>query len=377
MGIDPGKRIPTILIVDDDSRNLKLLEAVLTTEGYRTISASSGKEGRILAREEHPDILLLDVMMPGESGFDTCKLLKEDPHVSDIPVIFISALHDVQSKVAGLGMGAVDYITKPFERLEVLARVRLHLQLRFAYTAMIEMQAAKLRQLHEAQQEILVRPSDLPEANFHISYAPAMEAGGDFYDVFPIGNGIYGYFVADVSGHDLGASYITSAVKALISQNATPMNTPVETMKIMNGVLTAIMPDSKYLTACYAHLNRIQQGMTVVSAGHPPVVYLKANGQVECLEGKGDVLGAFQTVVFEPVYRKVSRGDRFFLYTDGLVEGFGEEKKSRTEGTKNLVDACVESRGRSVAEAVSQIMDRLFPSKSSLMDDLVLMGIEV
>jgi len=375
--VNTWKRGPTILIVDDDPRNVKLLEAILKTEGYFTLTAFNGMDARAVTHAEHPDLILLDIMMPGETGLDTCALLKKDPHVSDIPVIMVSALDDVSSKVKGLNMGAVDYITKPFEWLEVLARVRLHLKLRFAYKAIIQAQKAKLRQLYNAQQAILVRPSDLPEAKFYINYMPMMEAGGDFYDIFPVGEGIFGYFVADVSGHDLGASYLTSALKALISQNATPMNTPLETMKIMNSVLTGILRDNKYITACYAHLSRMQSRLTVVNAGHPPVIYVSAKGEIECLEGQGDILGAFEAVSFEPVIKKTAKGDRFFLYTDGFIEGFGEEKKSRKQGLKALMEACGSTLDLQIEKAVAEIAKHLSPPDSDVKDDLLLLGVEV
>lgn len=371
------ERGPTILIVDDDPRNVKLLEAILRTEGYFTLSAYNGMEARALTLEKQPDLILLDIMMPGESGLDTCALLKKDPRVADIPVILVSALDDVSSKVKGLSIGAVDYITKPFESLEVLARVRLHLKLRFAYRAVIQAQEAKLRQLRDAQQAILVRPIDLPGAKFCVNYLPMMEAGGDFYDVFPIGEGIFGYFVADVSGHDLGASYLTCALKALLGQNATPMNTPVETMKIMNSVLEGILRDSEYITACYAHLNRIQSRLTLVNAGHPPVIYVDKSGAVECLEGRGDILGAFDAVCFEHISKRTAKGDRFFLYTDGLIEGFGEEKRSRKQGLKILTEACGSTLGLGLEEAVLEITQRLVQKGCAVKDDLLLMGVEV
>ncbi len=371
------KKGPTILIVDDDRMNVQLLDSILRTEGYRTLTASSGEEARRLALDMLPDLILLDIMMPGESGLDTCVTMKRDPRVSDIPIIFISAMGDVKSKVEGLGMGAVDYITKPFERLEVLARARIHLKLKLAYAAVIEGQASRLRQIRDAQQSILTVPADFPEARFAITYVPVMEAGGDFYDVFPVGEGIYGYFVADVSGHDLGASYLTSALKALISQNATPLHTPVETMRIINSVLVAIMKDSKYLTASYAHLNRARSLLTVVNAGHPPLIYLKKSGEVERLDSKGDILGAFDTIVLEPVQRVVSRGERFFLYTDGAIESFGRERKTIEEGIRALEELCVSTRHMPIASAVPEMTARLFPHRDELKDDVVLLGVEV
>lgn len=367
----------TILIIDDEPLNVKLLEAILKAEGYLTISAHNGQDGRNLAKTQLPSLILLDVMMPGESGFDTCTMLKEDSQTTDIPIIFISAMDDVASKVQGLDIGAVDYVTKPFEKVEVLARTRLHLKLQLAHRALIDEQAARLRQIHSAQQAILVKPDSLPGAKFGVNYFPVLEAGGDFYDVFSISNGIFGYFIADISGHDLTASYLTSALKALITQNATLIYTPSETMKIINSVLVEIMNEEMYLTACYAHLNRIKSKLTIISAGHLPIIYLFSDGSVQCLEGKGDILGAFDAVKFESVERTVSKGDRFFLFTDGLVEGFGKGKTSREHGVEELMKACAYTKNLAIDEAVAEIHGRLFPGNYVPQDDLLLIGVEV
>jgi len=118
---------PTILVVDDTPINLDLVRSVLEAEGFRTLTASNGPLARNLSRTEQPDLILLDVMMPGETGFETCAQLKSDAVTADIPIIFLSSLDDVKSKVTGLKIGGVDYIAKPVHGEEVLARVRVHL----------------------------------------------------------------------------------------------------------------------------------------------------------------------------------------------------------------------------------------------------------
>lgn len=371
------KKTPLILIIDDNPINVKLLEIILKKEGYRTISATNGPDGRHLAEKQHPDLILLDIMMPGEDGFDTCKQLSQRGETTDIPIIFISAVEDTASKVKGLNIGAVDYITKPFERAEVLARIRIHLKLKLANKAIIEEQAARLNQIHEAQDAILVKPEEIPEANFAVTYVSVLEAGGDFYSVFSVGEDIFGYFVADISGHDISTSFTTAALNALLNQNANPMYTPVETMKTLNILLKKMLNDGQHITACYAHLNRPGSILSIVSAGHPPVIYINANGDIDVLENPGDILGAFDRVSFNPIRVRVSKGDRFFLYSDGIIEGFGENKKSREQGIKELVDACCETCQISVTQAVEKIMMSLFPGDTKPEDDIVLLGVEV
>ena len=137
---------------------------------------------------------------------------------------------------------------------------------------------ARLEQLRDAQQAILVRPDDCPEANFAVYYKPLEEAGGDFYDVIPLGAGIFAYFVADISGHGVSAAFLTSAVKALLRQYAGPMFSPEDTMRGVDSVMGQMMGEEQYLTACYARLNRQTRRLTVVSAGHPPLILVSRCG---------------------------------------------------------------------------------------------------
>ncbi|KAF0096138.1 MAG: response regulator receiver [Puniceicoccaceae bacterium 5H] len=133
---DPRRASPieaqaqTVLIVDDVPTNLALLEDFLSAHGYDVIIAESGSSALKRVQFRRPDIILLDIMMPGISGFETCEQLKADPQTRDIPVIFMTALDETTNKVRGFQMGAVDYITKPLDAEEVLARLRTHLTLR-------------------------------------------------------------------------------------------------------------------------------------------------------------------------------------------------------------------------------------------------------
>lgn len=120
-----------ILIVDDTPVNLKLLSHVLKTEGYDHIEASTGKRAIELAKKHEPDLILLDIMMPGMDGFEVISHIKNDKLLKDIPIIFLSSLTDTEDKIEGFKLGGVDYITKPFQKEETLARIKTHLKIRF------------------------------------------------------------------------------------------------------------------------------------------------------------------------------------------------------------------------------------------------------
>jgi DNA-binding response OmpR family regulator/DNA-binding CsgD family transcriptional regulator len=120
----------TLLVVDDLPANLAMLIDAASAAGFRVLLAESGERALRLAAKAKPDLILLDVNMPGLDGLETCRRLKGDTSTREIPVIFVTALDDVLDKVAGLEAGGVDYVTKPLQPAEVLARVRVHLELR-------------------------------------------------------------------------------------------------------------------------------------------------------------------------------------------------------------------------------------------------------
>jgi len=360
---------PTILVVDDSPSNLELISGVLDTEGFRTLMADNGREAHRLARTGQPDLILLDVMMPGESGFETCARLKSDPETADIPVIFLSALDDVESKVTGLKMGGVDYITKPMHGQEVLARVRVHLRIRETNRALVEAQRVRLHESLDAQRAILVLPEDLPQANFAVYYQPLEEPGGQCYDIVPVASGNFVYFVADISGDGPQAGYLTSALKALLRQYAGPMFSPEDAMRGVDSVMARMLDAGHCLTACYARHNRQAHRLSVISAGHPPLILVPQAGGAQAVELDSDPLGIFGGAILQRTDLRVSRGDRFFLYSKGLIGGDGRQ------GLECLMDACVRKRSLALADAVHAIVETV--RETSVQGNAMLLAAEV
>jgi signal transduction histidine kinase len=167
----------TILIVDDMPANLGVLTSHLERQGYIAVVAQGGEEGVERAEFVQPDLILLDVMMPGVDGFETCRRLKSSPRTRDIPVIFMTALTDTGDKLTGFAVGAVDYVTKPLNGAEVLARIETHLtlyglrqqlaaqnaQLQHEIATREETQAALLRSNTELEQLAYVASHDMQE----------------------------------------------------------------------------------------------------------------------------------------------------------------------------------------------------------------------
>jgi DNA-binding response OmpR family regulator len=135
----------TVLIVDDNPVNLRVMIQHLAEEGYETRIAQNGQEALEQLALALPDIILLDIMMPGMDGFETCHHIKQIPSAQHIPIIFMTALSETENKVKGLKLGAVDYITKPFQHEEVLARINTHLTIRRQQIALNHLNATKDR----------------------------------------------------------------------------------------------------------------------------------------------------------------------------------------------------------------------------------------
>jgi diguanylate cyclase (GGDEF)-like protein/PAS domain S-box-containing protein len=165
-------REAAILIVDDAPASLDVLRVMMSQQGYQTFVATSGQRALALAQRMRPDLILLDVVMPGMDGLETCRQLKLNPGTQDIPVIFMSALHGTDDVVAGFNNGAVDYIGKPLRMAEVCARVRTQLQMRATTGSHLE-QAYRLRLVVDSMSEGLMIIGD----NGAIQYSnPACDA---------------------------------------------------------------------------------------------------------------------------------------------------------------------------------------------------------
>lgn len=154
---------PTVLIVDDNPANLSVLSDALDQAGLEVWVAKSGKVALERVKYALPNLILLDVMMPEMDGFETCRQLKASPQTKDIPIIFMTALSETASKVEGFQVGAVDYITKPFQQEEVLSRVKLHLKLHDLAeklelkNALLEQKVAEVTQAYDELEKMQIK----------------------------------------------------------------------------------------------------------------------------------------------------------------------------------------------------------------------------
>ena len=361
-----------VLIVDDDVTIVCTIEVLLRTAGFETASADDVASAYREIRDKQPDLIILDVNLPDGSGFDVIRTLHQQAPDLTPPILFISANDDMKTRIAGLELGAVDYITKPIVGAEIIARVRTQLRLQQAYRHLAELQTERVQLLSMAQQSMMPRAEDLPEALFEVSIHQVYAAGGDFYDVLPIETGVVDYLVADASGHDLAASLWTAILKALASEYAGRLNDTLDIVQAINAALCRLLPSQAFFTLVYARINHLTGHLSLVNAGHPPAILVpKAGSASSVLYQEGDVVGAFPDASFGVIDRTLAAGDRLFLYTDGLIEARGDYQ----QGLAQLALHCGAHRTLSLREQVATVVSAQLAGLTPC-DDTLFLGVE-
>jgi len=358
---------PTILVVDDTPTNLSVLVGILQGHGYRILVARNGQSAIEIARRTQPDVMLLDVVMPGLNGFDVCRELRYHPAVSETIVIFLSALGDVSDKVTGLELGAVDYITKPYQSEEVLARVRGHLirkqlerDLRISRDSLNE----ELRSAGEMQRMLL--PQALPahsRVSFAAHYRTSLHAGGDYYDVFPLNGDRVGVFVADVSGHGAKAAIIMAMMRTLLHSSEIPLEDPGQVLRSLNLHFSYLKETSLFATALYALIDPTDETLRIACAGHPTPLLLRNTLSITTVECDATVpLFMFDLPNVPVSEHKLSRGDRIIFYTDGFTER--QTEAGEMFGFQRLRDAIA----REATDIPEQLLRKVIETVESFAD---------
>ncbi len=383
---DPTDKIYKILVVDDDRICLTTLEKVLIKKGFQVDTVIDGIMALEYLEKNKPDLMLLDYMMPNMDGFELCRRIKEDSRFDDIPVLFMSGESDIQRITDCFKIGAGDYIRKPFNQAELTARLNTHLNLsRNKKTLRDEIKNIKTYlqdmqlQIQSGQQGLLADPAQFKDLNCAMRFEPILEAGGDYYDIIQLSDTKYGILVADVSGHNLGISYLTGALKALTVSFTNEMLSVEETIFMLNNALCKFLPLGEYVTAVYMKYDIETKQVEIINAGHPNALIQKADGSNEYLELTGDVLGIHDTVQCQSQVFNVEPGDQIYLFSDGLTESYPDEKGktgSRAIGESYVALKMKNNQELSLQKRIDHIVDDLIHNMKTIDDDIVLLGIQ-
>jgi phosphoserine phosphatase RsbU/P len=371
----------TILIVDDSPVNLQVLMRTLDGTGHRILVATGGRPAIEIAERARPDLILLDVMMPGIDGFEVCRAIKANPATNDIVVIFLSALGEVADKVAGLEMGAADYITKPIQADEVIARVATHLiQQQLEREVRLSRDSLDRELSSAAEMQRMILPTKLPcigSLTFEAHYQTSRYVGGDYYDVVPLPDGQCGVMIADVSGHGATSAIIMAMIRAAFHACPVPPVDPPALLHYLNNQFSFLWGSSLLATAFYAVLDSANRRISIACAGHPAPLLLRGR-TVEPLQFEGTIPLLIMDMPEIPHSEQfLQPGDRVLFYTDGITER--ENSRGEMYELPRLCDALSRSHSRSSDELLRSIIQDIdaFASGEEPHDDQTLLLLSV
>jgi len=366
-----------ILIVDDVRTNVDILVEALRND-YKLSVALNGESALRSIEKNPPDLVLLDIIMPGLDGYEVCRRLRASAATREIPIMFLSALEEVKDKARGFELGGNDYLVKPFEILEVKARVRSLLKAKAYSDAVKEKFASELRIAREIQVGIL--PADISAATrdagveVHTLLEPAREVGGDLFEVLRSADGQLVIVIGDVSEKGIPAALFMAVTMTLLRTLGTQFSEPANILQRVNDALAAQNPKNMFVTIFCAVYDPANGMLHYASAGHPPPMLVR-DGRCQVLPCEaGMVAGAFPGLDVPSLSMQLSAGDLLFFYTDGVSEAFNGAGEAFGEG--RLAEELCREPGQNVAGVVTGVLEavRRHTGEEPQSDDIAMLG---
>jgi two-component system, sensor histidine kinase ChiS len=373
---------PTILVVDDDPVNLQVLENQLSVQNYNVIKSTSGSDALDKINTGlNPDLVILDVMMPKMSGLDVSRIIRERHPLYDLPIMILTAKSRISDMTAGLDAGANDYLAKPFDKTELLARVKTLIRLK--KTVDENKKLTSIKQEIELARKIHFStiPEELPQvANLDIvvKYIPMQVIGGDFYDFHKIDENRIGAFISDISGHGIPAAIVASMVKIAFSMLKDVADHPGQLMKEMNRILTGNIENS-FVTAGYAVIDREAMKLYYIRSGHEPLLlYHKKTNALEEITPAGRLIGFSWADNYEVHESNIEQGDRIIMYTDGFLEVYNKEREiMNINFLKNAIIRGRELSATDLADSLTGLLKRWRGLDEEFEDDVTIVVIDI
>lgn len=325
----------TVLIIDDQEANTKIAQFYLESVGYENVhTTNSGEKGVELAKEIQPDLIILDIIMPGMSGFTACRKIKLIPECQNIPILFFSSLDDSQTRTKGYRLGAVDYVAKPLQKNELIARTDAHIQNGLLYrslSAYVEKVNEDMSQAKHAQIELLPNEQKLAsikknyELEVNACFKTCYELAGDYWTVEDLGDGRIVIMMADFTGHGVAASLNTVRLHAFIQEFSDMLYSDIEqfTLKI-NQRLKQTIPLEDFATFVCAVFDTTKNEINYIGCGNPPIAIIPSDSDESCqfISCEGLPLGIEDSENMNLEKHKVvlNEGDSLMFFSDALIE---------------------------------------------------------
>ena len=338
-----------------------------------------------VAIELKPTVILQDLMMPGRDGLDLVRDYRERPETRDIPLIVLSAKEEATTKAEAFARGANDYLVKLPDPIEVIARIHHHsrgyialLERNEAFARLAESErhmASELQTASRYVQSLLDPPVDDGRIRTQWVFIPSAQLGGDTIGHFWIDANRFAFYVIDVCGHGVGPALLSVSAMSLIrSLPPDEAADPKTVLAKLNAVFPMSRHDGMYFTMWYGIYDVAAGRVTWSGAGHPPAVLIRPDGSSERLDSQGMMIGVLDTYDNPNDTRPVARGDRFYLYSDGVFElqQPNGEMWNIDEYLAELVAPCEGSRVAKVRALTARVRGR-----DEYDDDYSIMEVEI
>lgn len=371
----------TILIVDDEAINRKVLKNYMQLENYQILECRNGMEAlRSVEEDGVPDLILLDVMMPGMSGYEVAHTLRQKYSLHELPILILTAKNQISDVVAGLEAGANDYLSKPFDNLELISRVKNLILLKKAISKQNKLLAIQNELGVAKKLQASILPSFFPTMKglrFTSYYSPMEDVGGDFFDFLQPSENSLGILLADVSGHGVPAALVSAMLKIAFGTELDHASNPIQLMKGIDRKLYGKTKGS-FITASYVFIDTKKNQLFHVRAGHCPLlIYKSVEKKVIESTPKGRVLGVFLDNVYTLDTIPIVSGDRVVLYTDGILEARNE--KGELFGSDRLMENIKLYRELDVESWTNQLLQKVseWICRRTKEDDITLVVVDV
>ncbi|MBM7648720.1 sigma-B regulation protein RsbU (phosphoserine phosphatase) [Bacillus ectoiniformans] len=324
-----------IVIVDDNKVNIFVIEKVLKQAGYEDcVSLSSASElFDYLRLDSEPvitpdvDLILLDIMMPITDGIEACRKIRTYDHLKDIPIIFITALEDNKKLAEALDAGGLDYITKPINKTELIARIGVALRLKKERDWHIEQEKKLMNELDLAmqiQRSLLNPPVQDKNISIQVSHLPSNKLAGDLYYWHKFEDGSYGIILLDMMGHGISSSLVCMYISSVLRDSINKTRDPKLVMEELNRYMLLLSnkhnyPDY-YFTAIYTIIDPANKTVEFVNAGHPSGYMLVDNEECVEMQRNSCAIGFFEEMRIETTKITYQDHVQLLLFTDGVYE---------------------------------------------------------
>lgn len=328
----------TILLVDDNQVNLFVIEKVLKNAGYdNCVSLTSAYELFDYLQLDAPnpkgnsvDLILLDIMMPEIDGIEACRRIKQNKRLKDIQIIFVTALEDKNKIAEALDIGGVDYITKPINKTELLARIRVALRLKAEldwHTQQEKKIQYELDLATHVQRSLLSAPLNEANIQIEVSYLPSSNLAGDMYYWHKIDDQRYAIILLDMMGHGIPAALVCMFISSVLREAVKQLVDPELVIKELNRYM-ALLHNGKednlfYFTAIYLVIDTEQKTIEYVNAGHPSGYALVDKKTLVPLKRGSCAVGFFDEIDVQKQFIQYNEDVQLILYTDGVLEAMG------------------------------------------------------